>query len=72
VIITSFGICSECGSRSSLQKVRAEGADVRIVYSTMEPRFAQDNPTNGGVFRGPVLNASTHDAVSVLQAKERE
>lgn len=37
VIMTSFGdMLKVPGSRSSLQEVRAEGADVRMVYSTID------------------------------------
>jgi len=46
VIITSFGdMLRVPGSRSSLQQARAAGADVRIVYSTMDAlKIARENP----------------------------
>ena len=74
VIITSFGdMLRVPGSRSSLQKVRAEGADVRIVYSTMDAlAFAQDNPNKTVVFIGVGFETTAPTiAVSVLQAKEQ-
>ena len=54
VIITSFGdMLRVPGSRSSLQKARAAGADVRIVYSTLDAlKIAQENPDRTVVFIG--------------------
>src|SRR4030042_6086417 len=54
VIITSFGdMVRVPGSRSSLQKAKVEGADVRIVYSTQDAlAIARDNPTKSIVFIG--------------------
>ena len=46
VIITSFGdMVRVPGSRGSLQKAKAEGADIRIVYSAQDAlKIAKDNP----------------------------
>jgi len=54
VIITSFGdMLRVPGSRASLQQARAAGADVRIVYSTLDAlTIAQENPAKTVVFIG--------------------
>jgi len=74
VIITSFGdMIRVPGSRSSLQKAKAEGADVRIVYSAQDAlTVANDNPTKSVVFIGIGFETTAPTiAASVLQA-ERE
>jgi hydrogenase expression/formation protein HypD len=74
VIITSFGdMLRVPGSRSSLQKARASGADVRIVYSTLDAlKIAQENPDKTIVFIGVGFETTAPTiAVSVLLAKER-
>lgn len=54
VIVTTFGdMLKVPGSRSSLQKARADGADVRVVYSTLDAlQVARDNPAKAVVFLG--------------------
>src|ERR1035437_1558997 len=54
VIITTFGdMLKVPGSRTSLQKVRADGADVRMVYSTLDAlKIAVENPAKSVVFIG--------------------
>ena len=54
VIITTFGdLMRVPGSESSLQRERAEGRDIRIVYSTMDAlAVAQKNPTKQVIFLG--------------------
>jgi len=72
VIITSFGdMLRVPGSRSSLQKARATGADVRIVYSTLDAlKIAQENPKRTVVFIGVGFETTAPTiAVSVMQAK---
>jgi hydrogenase expression/formation protein HypD len=74
VIITSFGdMVRVPGSRSSLQKAKAEGADVRIVYSVQDAlTIAKENPGNKVVFIGIGFETTAPTiASSVLQA-ERE
>ncbi|OGN99739.1 MAG: hydrogenase formation protein HypD [Chloroflexi bacterium RBG_13_52_12] len=74
VIITSFGdMVRVPGSRSSLQKAKAEGADVRIVYSAQDAlTIARDNPQKSVVFIGIGFETTAPTiAASVLQA-ERE
>ena len=74
VTIATFGdMLRVPGSRSSLQKTRAAGADVRIVYSTLDAlQIAQDNPNKTVVFIGVGFETTAPTiAVSVLQAKEQ-
>jgi hydrogenase expression/formation protein HypD len=74
VIITSFGdMVRVPGSRTSLQKAKAEGADVRIVYSAQDAlTIAKDNPAKKVVFIGIGFETTAPTiAASVLQA-ERE
>jgi hydrogenase expression/formation protein HypD len=54
VIITTFGdMIRVPGSHSSLQQAKAEGADVRVVYSTMDAlEIAEANPKRSVVFIG--------------------
>jgi hydrogenase expression/formation protein HypD len=73
VILTTFGdMLKVPGSRSSLQKTRAAGADVRMVYSTLDAlKMAQENPTRPVVFIGVGFETTAPGvAVSVLQAEE--
>jgi hydrogenase expression/formation protein HypD len=74
VIITSYGdMVRVPGSRSSLQKARSEGADVRIVYSAQDAlTIAKENPSKTVVFIGIGFETTAPTvAASVLQA-ERE
>lgn len=74
VIITTFGdMLKVPGSRSSLQKAKADGADVRMVYSTMDAlEIAEDNPTKSVVFLGIGFETTAPTiAVSVLQAEDK-
>jgi hydrogenase expression/formation protein HypD len=74
VIIASFGdMVRVPGSRSSLQKAKAEGADLRIVYSAQDAvALAKDNPDKHIVFIGIGFETTAPTiAASVLQA-ERE
>jgi hydrogenase expression/formation protein HypD len=54
VIVTTFGdLMRVPGSRSSLQKERAAGRDIRVVYSTVDAlQIARDNPAKKVVFLG--------------------
>jgi hydrogenase expression/formation protein HypD len=74
VIITSFGdMLRVPGSRSSLQKTRAEGADVRTVYSTLDAlQIAKENPSKTVAFIGVGFETTAPTiAASVLQASEQ-
>jgi hydrogenase expression/formation protein HypD len=74
VIITTFGdMLKVPGSHASLQEVKAEGGDVRIVYSTMDAiRTAEENPTKRVVFLGIGFETTAPTiASSVLEAEEK-
>ena len=74
VIIATFGdMLKVPGSRSSLQEVKADGADVHTVYSTMDAlRMAEENPTKSVVFLGIGFETTAPTiAASILQAEEK-
>jgi hydrogenase expression/formation protein HypD len=75
VIITSFGdMVRVPGSYSSLQRAKAEGADVRIVYSVQDALgIARDNPDKSVVFIGIGFETTAPTiAASVLQAEQEK
>jgi len=75
VIITSFGdMVRVPGSRASLQQAKAEGADVRIVYSAQDAlAIARDNPDRSVVFIGIGFETTAPTiAASVLQAEKEK
>lgn len=72
VIVTSFGdMIRVPGSYSSLQEAKAEGADVRVVYSTQDAlSIAQDNPDKSVVFIGIGFETTAPTvAAAILQAE---
>ena len=74
VIIATFGdMLKVPGSRSSLQEVKADGAEVLTVYSTMDAlKIAEDNPAKSVVFLGIGFETTAPTiAASILQAEER-
>ena len=74
VIIATFGdMLKVPGSHSSLQKVKAGGADVRVVYSTTNAlEIAEENPTESVIFLGIGFETTAPTiAASILQAEER-
>jgi hydrogenase expression/formation protein HypD len=75
VIITSFGdMVRVPGSRSSLQQAKAEGADVRIVYSAQDAiTIARENPEKSVVFIGIGFETTAPTiAASILQAGQEK
>jgi len=75
VIITTFGdMLKVPGSHSSLQKVKANGAEVHTVYSTMDAlKQAEVNPTKSVVFLGIGFETTAPTiAASILQAQEKK
>jgi hydrogenase expression/formation protein HypD len=73
VIITTFGdMIRVPGSNSTLQREKAEGADIRIVYSTQDAlEIARQNPLKSVVFIGvgfettaPTVAASVQQAMN--------
>ena len=75
VIIATFGdMLKVPGSHSSLQKVKANGAEVHTVYSTMDAlKQAEANPAKSIVFLGIGFETTAPTiAASVLQAQEKK
>lgn len=73
VIVTTFGDMMKVpGSYSSLQKARADGADVRVVYSTQDAlQIARENPERKIVFIGIGFETTAPTiAAAVLQARK--
>ncbi len=73
VIVTSFGdMIRVPGSRQSLPQAKAEGADVRIVYSAQDAlAIARENPAKKVVFIGIGFETTAPTiAASVLQAEQ--
>ncbi len=71
VIITTFGdMLKVPGSYSSLQKARAAGSDIRVVYSTQDAlQIAADNPRRPVIFLGIGFETTAPTvAAAVLQA----
>jgi hydrogenase expression/formation protein HypD len=74
VIITSFGdMIRVPGSYSSLQLAKAEKADVRIVYSTMDAvEIAKSNPGKSVIFIGIGFETTAPTiAASILNAQQK-
>lgn len=74
VILTTFGdMLRVPGSRGSLQDARADGADVRIVYSPLDAvKLAEGNPGRPVVFLGVGFETTAPGvAASILQARQR-
>jgi hydrogenase expression/formation protein HypD len=73
VILATFGdMLRVPGSTSSLEKERANGSDIRIVYSTMDAiEMAQKNPGKNIVFLGVGFETTAPTiAASVLRAEQ--
>lgn len=74
VIMTTFGdMLKVPGSRGSLAEARAEGADVRVVYSTMDAlQLARENPSRRVIFLGVGFETTAPTiAASIAQACEQ-
>ena len=74
VIVATFGdMIKVPASRSSLQQAKAEGGDVRIVYSTQDAlEIARHNPSKAVVFIGIGFETTAPTvAASVLQAEQQ-
>ena len=72
IIITSFGdMVRVPGSYSSLQLAKADGADIRIVYSAQDAlKIARENPDKKVVFIGIGFETTAPTiAASILQAE---
>jgi len=69
VIITTFGdMIKVPGSYSSLQKARAEGADIRIVYSTQDAlNIARENTRKSVIFIGIGFETTAPTIAAAIQ-----
>jgi hydrogenase expression/formation protein HypD len=75
MIITTYGdLIRVPGSESSLNQEKALGADVRIVYSTMDAlEIARNNPNRQVVFLGIGFETTTPStAVAILEASRQK
>jgi hydrogenase expression/formation protein HypD len=75
VIITTFGDMMKVpGSYSSMQQARAQGADIRIVYSTRDAlQIARDNPGKSVIFIGIGFETTAPTiAIPILQAEAQK
>ncbi len=75
LILTTFGdMVRVPGSRQSLQDAKAAGADVRLVYSTLDAlQIARDNPARPVVFLGVGFETTAPTvAAALLQAEQDE
>lgn len=75
VIITTFGdLLRIPGSYSSLQQARAEGNDIRVVYSALEALdIARENPEQRVIFIGIGFETTAPTiAASILQAEQEK
>ena len=75
IIIVTFGdLLKVPGSHSSLQQARAEGNDIRVVYSALEALdIARENPKRPVVFIGIGFETTAPTiAASILQAKQEK
>jgi hydrogenase expression/formation protein HypD len=75
VIITTFGdMIRVPGSYSNLQQAKAEGADVRIVYSTIDAvEIAKANPGKSVIFIGIGFETTAPTiAASILKAQQEK
>jgi len=73
VIVTTFGdMLRVPGSYSSLQEIKAEGSDIRIVYSTQDAlEIARCNPSKSIVFLGIGFETTAPTiAASILEAEQ--
>ena len=75
VVVTTFGdLMRVPGSGSSLQKERAEGRDIRMVYSTMDAlEIARKNPDKKVVFLGVGFETTAPTiAAAILAAQQMQ
>lgn len=75
IIITTYGdLIRVPGSSSSLEREKAEGADIRIVYSTLDAlEIARENRDKRIVFPGIGFETTTpSSAVALLEARRQK
>ena len=73
-VVTTFGdLMRVPSSRGSLERVRAEGADVRIVYSPRDAlKIARDNPASTVVFLAVGFETTTPTVAAALAEAETD
>ena len=73
-IITTFGdMIRVPGSTSTLEKEKTDGADIRIVYSTLDAlKIAQDNSSKEVVFMGVGFETTSPTIASVVLKAQKE
>jgi len=74
-IIATYGdLIKVPGTDSSLNKEKANGADIRIVYSTLEAlKISKDNPSKNVIFLGIGFETTTPStAIAVIEAKKQK
>jgi len=73
-IITTFGdLLRVPGSKSSLQDARAEGADIRTVYSSLDAlQIARQNPERQIIFLGVGFETTTPTVAAAILTAEQE
>jgi len=73
-IITTFGdLLRVPGSKSSLQDARAEGADIRTVYSSLDAlQIARQNPDRQVIFLGVGFETTTPTVAAAILTAEQE
>jgi hydrogenase expression/formation protein HypD len=74
IIITTYGdLIRVPGSKTSLNEIKAIGADIRIVYSTLDAlEIARTNPDKKIVFPGIGFETTTpSSAIAILEAQKQ-
>ncbi len=73
-IVTTFGdLLRVPGSRSSLQEARAEGADIRTVYSSLDAlQIARQNPGRQVIFLGVGFETTTPTVAAAILTADQE
>lgn len=74
VIITTFGdMLKVPGTSSSLNRVKAEGADIRIIYSPLDSlQIAKDNPTKKVIFLAVGFETTSPTAAATILAAKQQ
>jgi len=73
-IITTFGdLIRVPGSKSSLQEARADGADIRTVYSSLDAlQIARQNPERQVIFLGVGFETTTPTIAAAILTAQQE
>ncbi|GMB92864.1 Hydrogenase expression/formation protein HypD [Helicobacter bizzozeronii] len=72
IVVTLADLIRVPGSQASLQQVRAQGKDVRFVYSPLQVlQIAQDNPSKKVVFIAIGFETTTPMSASLIQQAQR-